>query len=242
MNIDNLRMFIQIVSLGSISKAADQMHISQSALSQQLKALESLLNCQLLERSNKGVRPTSAGEIVHKYALEITATYDKMLKDINLLDWETKNLNILATSVICSYALPCTLYHVKKNYPTFVLEMTALPSSLVEEQLSSGHGDIGFIVGQPKRKDLLGKKVISDRMHLVAAHNSPVPKQITKDQLVSYPLLMLPKIHRTRTLLENYLTQMGIDLSSLRILYNLVLLSRLNYQLSTAMALLFSPI
>lgn len=60
MNIDNLRMFIQIVSLGSISKAADQMHISQSALSQQLKALESLLNCQLLERSNKGVRPTSA--------------------------------------------------------------------------------------------------------------------------------------------------------------------------------------
>jgi len=234
-------MFIQIVSLGSISKAADQMHISQSALSQQLKALESLLNCQLLERSNKGVRPTSAGEIVHKYALEITATYDKMLKDINLLDWETKNLNILATSVICSYALPCTLYHVKKNYPTFVLEMTALPSSLVEEQLSSGHGDIGFIVGQPKRKDLLGKKVISDRMHLVAAHNSPVPKQITKDQLVSYPLLMLPKIHRTRTLLENYLTQMGIDLSSLRILYNLDSIESIKLSAINGYGLAFLP-
>lgn len=221
MNIDNLRIFIQIASLGSISKAAEQMHISQSALSQQIKALENLLNCTLLERSNKGVRLTSAGEIVHKYALQITATYDKMLKDINLLDWETKTLNILATPIICSYALPCTLYHVKKNYPTFVLEMTALPSDQVEEQIASGHGDIGFILGPSKRHDLLGKKVLSDRIYLVAAKDSPVPKQITPEQLISYPLLMLPKAHRTRTLLEKYLTQMGIDLANLKILYNL---------------------
>lgn len=241
MNIDNLRMFIQIVSLGSISKAAGQMHISQSALSQQVKALENLLNCSLLERSNKGVRPTPAGEIVYKYALQITSTYDKMLKDINLLDGETRTLNILATSVVCSYALPCTLYHIKKNYPTFVLEMTALPSYLVEEQLLAGRGDIGFTVGPPQLSGLEGKKVISDRIHLVAAKDGPIPNHITTDELMSFPLLMLPKNHRSRTLLEDYLTQMGIDVSNLKILYNLDSIESLKLSAINGYGLAFLP-
>jgi molybdate transport repressor ModE-like protein len=241
MNIDNLRMFIQIVSLGSISKAAGQMHISQSALSQQVKALENLLNCSLLERSNKGVRTTSAGEIVYKYALQITSTYDQMLKDINLLAGETRTLNILAAPVICSYALPCTLYHIKKNYPTFVLEMTALPSHQVEEQLVAGRGDIGFTVGPPQLSGLEGKKVISDRIHLVAGKNETIPSHITADRLASYPLLMLPKNYRSRTLLEDYLTQTGIDVANLKILYHLDSIESLKLSAINGYGLAFLP-
>ena len=66
MNIFNLASFIEIINENSISKAASNLHMTQSALSQQLKSIENDLNCQLVERSNRGVTPTEEGNIVLK--------------------------------------------------------------------------------------------------------------------------------------------------------------------------------
>ena len=121
MNIESLRMFIKIADNGSITKTAEQTFISQSALSQQIKTMEQLFNTSLIERSNKGVTLTCSGKTVYEYALHLTSTYDSMIRELQENEESNRVLHILSTPIIASYALPCTLYYIKKNFPTYLL-------------------------------------------------------------------------------------------------------------------------
>ena len=64
---DVYNLFLKVVETGSISKAANELFISQPALSQQLKKLEKEFNAKLFTRSNKGIELTKEGKIVYKY-------------------------------------------------------------------------------------------------------------------------------------------------------------------------------
>lgn len=83
MQIDSLKYFHDVAILKSISKVANNSHISQPALSQQLSKLEESLGVTLLERSNKGVVLTEEGEILLKYSKEILKTYEHLLSEIS---------------------------------------------------------------------------------------------------------------------------------------------------------------
>lgn len=71
LNLRHLSYFIAVVEAGSVSRAAQVIHIAQPSLSQQIRDLESEVGAQLLLRSSRGVRPTPAGEIVYREALAI---------------------------------------------------------------------------------------------------------------------------------------------------------------------------
>ncbi len=71
MDIKTLRYFVAIVDYGSLTKAAEIVHVAQPALSQQLTALEAELGVQLLQRSSKGIALTSAGMVLYRHACEI---------------------------------------------------------------------------------------------------------------------------------------------------------------------------
>lgn len=221
MNIDYLKMFLCVVEEGSISKVAENMHISQSALSQQMKVMEQVLGIKILERSPKGVTLTTLGQVVYDYAKTITGSYDQMLSKITEIQNENRTLHIISTPIVYSYALPCTLYHVKKNYPTYTLEMETMASDVLENKIMNGYGDIGFIVEKPKSKALVSKKVFSDSIYLVAGEGIEIPDSISIEDIYNYPLLMLSKAQKTRHVLCNYLSKIGVDLTQLQILYDL---------------------
>lgn len=121
MNMETLKFFLDIATLKSISKAAQKSHITQSALSQQLKSWESTLGSELFVRSNKGASLTEAGIIVEKYAGQIIKLYDDMVTEINHLQPTQHELSIYAIPEVCNYALPCTLYEVKNIFPIAIL-------------------------------------------------------------------------------------------------------------------------
>src|ERR1700758_922753 len=68
MDLRQLRYFVGIVQAGSVSRAADQMHVAQSALSHHLAALESELDRQLVTRGPKGIQLTDAGGVLYRHA------------------------------------------------------------------------------------------------------------------------------------------------------------------------------
>lgn len=117
MNMETLKLFLDIASLKSISKAAQKSHITQSALSQQLKSWENTLGSELFVRSNKGASLTEAGIIAEKYVEQICKLYDDMITEINHLQPTQHELSIYAIPEVCNYALPCTLYEVKNIFP-----------------------------------------------------------------------------------------------------------------------------
>lgn len=71
MNFRRLKYFVKIVDTGSLTQAAEVLHIAQPALSQQVATLEGELNQQLLIRTKRGVTPTEAGKILYVYARDI---------------------------------------------------------------------------------------------------------------------------------------------------------------------------
>jgi len=219
MNIESLRMFIKIADNGSITKTAEQTFISQSALSQHNKTMEQLFNTSLIERSNKGVTLTCSGKTVYEYALHLTSTYDSMIRELQENEESNRVLHILSTPIIASYALPCTLYYIKKNFPTYSLEISSMASHRIEQQVNCDQGDIGFITGPPSDPSLTGQKVFSDDVFLVAGSDMKIEDHILKEDLSRYPLLTLTTDQKTEQHLEKRLTDEGVDVESLMILF-----------------------
>lgn len=82
MNLRRLRYFVKIVDLGSLTQAAEALHIAQPALSQQLSTLEGEFNERLLIRTKRGVTPTPAGMVLYRHAQTILRQLDQAHSDV----------------------------------------------------------------------------------------------------------------------------------------------------------------
>uniref|UniRef100_UPI0036D31396 LysR family transcriptional regulator n=1 Tax=Klebsiella pneumoniae TaxID=573 RepID=UPI0036D31396 len=78
MNLRRLKYFVKIVDIGSLTQAAEVLHIAQPALSQQVATLEGEMDQQLLIRTKRGVTPTEAGKILYTHARTILGTVAKL--------------------------------------------------------------------------------------------------------------------------------------------------------------------
>lgn len=241
MNIEALKAFLAIMNEKSISKAAQTLNISQSALSQQMKTMERDLGLPLLNRSNAGVSSTAAGQIVSQYAQILTDTYAHMLDDLEMMSSTHKKLRVCASPNIYTYALPCTIFHLKEKYPDFVLTMEQAPSVQSENLVLNDKADIGFIYGKPQSKKLRYRKIYSDEMCLVASYKARMPEQLTVPQLYRQPLLTFSSSFRTRELLDRYLSDIGVDLNKLNILYEMDSAESLKMSAGNSYGLAFIP-
>ena len=82
MNLEQLRSFVEVVRHGQIFRAAEELHISQPALSRQMAALEAEVGAPLLERHSRGVRMTKAGEALHDEAVELLNRMQSVVDEI----------------------------------------------------------------------------------------------------------------------------------------------------------------
>lgn len=82
MNLRQLKYFIEVVDAGNITRAAERLHVAQTALGMQIKQLEDDLATSLLERHSRGVQPTPAGAYLYKRAVEILSLVDTTEKEL----------------------------------------------------------------------------------------------------------------------------------------------------------------
>lgn len=224
MQLEYFRLFHKVAALGSISNAAEASHISQSALSQQIQRMEQDLGVKLLWRSNKGVELTEAGLLLEKYAQRFMSLQDHFLADMEDMRRHMAShaiLRVAASPVVGVYGLPCTMFQVKSAFPEVTFNLTTGPSRDVEDSVSQGESDIGFIIGPPQSKELIHKQVYSDPVCLVAGEHFQVEPRLTLDELQAYPLV----VHSVRSSLygqvAEYFRGIGRSFSQYRILFHL---------------------
>ena len=156
----NLASFIEIINENSISKAAANLHMTQSALSQQLKAIENDLNCQLVERSNRGVKPTEAGNIVFRYSEIFLDLYENMMKEIeDSKRLELKEIKIGSSNSVCEYLIPCTLYNYRKKDRNIRFNTKCDYTRNVIASVKSYRTDVGFITMEIEDPDIVCTKI-----------------------------------------------------------------------------------
>lgn len=145
-DLNQLNVFYTVATLESVSKAANKLHISQPAVSQNIKNLEESIGFSLFVRTNKGVRLTSEGEEIYNYCKNIFRQVDLLnqtLQDLSSL--EAGILNIGASDTICKYYLIDILKQFEKKYPKIRYRVTNCTTNESLNLLKAHEVDIAFV-------------------------------------------------------------------------------------------------
>lgn len=219
MHIEYLENFYKVAMAKSISKVAKEIHISQSALSQQISKLENDFSSILLERSNKGVKLTEKGKIVVQYAENMVRTYKMMLEKLAQSDHNTRDIRIEAFWTIANYSLPCVMYKVKNRFPQNNYEIRSNKTLEIEENVLNNICDLGVIYGKPKNPKLSYYQIGIDKLVLIAIDDYPIPDQIKLEELPLYPLIILNDNMDLAMMISQKIRKMGKDPKDLNVLF-----------------------
>ena len=116
--LNQVRYFQAVVRLGSFTEAAEECNISQSAISQQIKALEQELGIQLIVRMNRKFTLTPAGEYFYKKSLVLVADYDRLVQDsVRISKKELAELRIGYLKSYAGSAIQTAIAHFSEKYP-----------------------------------------------------------------------------------------------------------------------------
>ena len=172
----SLNVFVTVAEKKNFSRAAEDLHMTQPAVSQYIRSLEETMNVRLLERTNKYVRLTKAGEIVYHHAKEIVGLYGRMHHLVNDLSHEASGkLSIGASYTFGEYVLPHILARLLEVYPRIHPDVTIGNTAEIADLIMSQQLDVGIVEGRFKENRMLTTQAFAeDRMIVVASADHPL--------------------------------------------------------------------
>ena len=219
MHIESLNYFQQIAKLKSISKVANNSHISQPALSQQIQKLEDSLGKKLFIRSNRGVKLTESGKIVLKYADNIIRTHDKMLSDLN--DQESKEIKIEGEYTIATYCLPCAILNMNFKFPNHKYNLVSASSDEIEQDVLSDICEIGFTTRPSRAENLISEKVINEKVVVISPPAFDLPEKVKLEEIIDHKFVILKEDCIIKENFKRSLKDLGFDFSDMEVISRL---------------------
>ena len=169
-----LLAFKTIVETGGFTKAARQLHLTQSALSHQIKTLETQLQTQVFHRVGKRVTLTQAGEVLLRYATPILRQLLEARQSLAELSAPGHGrLRISSASYSCYHILPHVLREFRSMYPHVEILVAADYTGNAVRGLLSGELDVGIFVIPPNTQGLHVEQLCQDELVVIVAPNHP---------------------------------------------------------------------
>ncbi|MEM5475239.1 LysR substrate-binding domain-containing protein [Pacificibacter sp. AS14] len=194
LTLKQMRYFVALVELRSFSAAAAHVHVTQPALSQQIKEMELSLDTQLVERLPRDIRLTRAGQVVFERAQSILAMTREMESDVALQDGLTGRLSLGVIPTIAPYMLPRALTRIKSAQLNLDMRVREAQTADLLKDVSSGRldaaiialpYDLGGLIAEPLFTDcflLAGSKT---RLAHLSQHTAPMrPTDVPPDGLL----------------------------------------------------------
>lgn len=171
-----LQVFIKVVERQNFSRAADDLSMTQPAVSQYIKTFEENIGAKLLERTNKYVRLTKAGEIVYLHAKKIVGLHTRMQTLVDdLINHASGPLSIGASFTFGEYVLPHIIAKMQKSSPDIQPSITIGNTKEIANYIVHHQLDVGIIEGHlPKDWPLHLEEFAKDYMVVVASPNHPL--------------------------------------------------------------------
>ncbi len=217
LDLYKLRIFMAVVREGSFRGAAERLYITQSAVSQHIKDLETALGRQLFERGWRGVTPTAHGELLQNYAQRIFALVAEAENALtNLEKLPEGRLTIGATPGVGIYLAPDWIGRFRSRYAQFTVTLQTGVTAQVVSDVLAQRLELGFVEGELDnyQHPRLGVCALQEVPQMVIVspkhawwHAQDVPLQALKDQ----PLVVRPPNSQSRIWLEQTLRAHGIE-------------------------------
>lgn len=181
MQIESFRVFRDLVESQSFSKAAQMNSITQSAVSQQIRAMEDRFRIPLIERSSKRFALTREGELLYGTSKDIISHFDTLTNQFNeMRNIISGNIRIATVYSIGLHELPPYLKRFLKEFPNVNVHVEYRRSNQVYEEVQAGTCDLGLVAFASPKKSLKTEAFKKDRLVLICAPNHALS---TKDEV-----------------------------------------------------------
>ncbi|OPY82584.1 MAG: HTH-type transcriptional activator CmpR [Smithella sp. PtaU1.Bin162] len=206
--LQQMEAVVALIAEGSFSRAAEKMHLTQPALTKNIKNVENCLGLKIATRSSNGVALTAEGRVVYSYACKmIKLRQEAGEKIVQMQGNNGGDIYIGASTIPATYLLPSALSAFRQKEKNVRLHVRTADSDEVINMVLGGETEIGFIGKKPLNKKLVFEPVWSDRLLLAVCRNHPwrKKKEVTVDELVQEPFIIREKGSATREVAESYL-------------------------------------
>lgn len=196
MDVGQLRYFSKIVEHRSFTRAAEDCHVSQPALSQQIGKLERELGQPLFERQGRSIRLTPAGQLLHKKAEQILFLVEDAKRRITD-DGETGQICMGAVPTVAPYMLPVVLRKVGDQFPKASMVVSEDSPETLMKRVSNGELDLGFLTMPAKSKYLTMEPLFEEPLYvaLPANHRLADREELAVEDFCEEPFVFLGNTH-----------------------------------------------
>ena len=217
-----LAVFVAVANNRSFTRAADELHISQPAISRHIRELESTYKAKLFERAGNKVSLTPAGETLLRYAETILETYRSLQLEMNLLTGNfTGELRVGASTTIAQYILPPLVAKFISLFPDVRLTVVSGNTEQIERALEGHRIDIGLVEGAHHKPTFRYTPFQKDELVLVTGTANKIGDEVTVEELASLPLVLRENGSGTLEVVSRGLAAHGKHLSDMNILLQL---------------------
>ena len=216
-----LKVFHTVARLLSFTKAAEALHMTQPAVTFQVRQLEEYFNTRLFDRTHNKVNLTPAGEKVSEFAERIFDLYSEMENSVRDLTGEISGaLTIGASTTIAEYMLPALLGEFKGRYPDINLRLKVSNSEGIVSMVEHNVIDLGVVESPVSNKNLIVEVCHDDQLVVVTAPDHELAQRggkVRAAEMIKYPFVGREEGSGTREFVMHYLAQEGINPADLDI-------------------------
>ena len=216
MEIRQLRAFVAIAESGTFTAGALRVHVTQAAISMQIRQLETEIGAKVFVRAPRHVILTEAGEQLLRRARHILREHDAALDEIaELAGAERGRLRIgSASAMVLTEQLPTILKELRKQHPAAEIAVTSGTSEVLVDQILAGEVDIAFVSLPVDVRGIKTERLSQDQLVAIASPQHKLSKQrtISAYTLAGERLILGERGGNTRRLIDQFFAQAGVTL------------------------------
>ena len=209
-----LETFAAVARLGSFSRAAEALHLTQPAVSIQIRQIAESIGLPVFEQSGREIRLTPAGQELLQTVRELDDSWNRFESAVDALKGLKKGRLRVALVTTAKYFLPRMLGAFCQRYPEIEIELEVANRARIVERLRANEDDLYIMSFPPEELDVVARPFLDNPLVVVAPAAYPLPDgRLTLADLASHPFLMRETGSGTRRAVDRYLVRAGITLN-----------------------------
>jgi DNA-binding transcriptional LysR family regulator len=214
MELHQLRCFLAVIDEGGFNRATTRLHITQPALSYQIKQLEGELGASLFHRRPGGVSPTEAGRVLSQHArrvMESVRTATRAVEELS--EGVVGEIRIGTVNSVGIHFLPHVLWGIRERYPSIRPTVLYRGTNAIMEALFAGRIDLALVANPKSDRRLRVETIIEEKVSLVCGRSHPFfgKRFIRPSELKGLQFVSLSGENPTGHLIREHLVRLGVN-------------------------------
>ena len=209
-----LKIFHTVAKLLNFTKAGEQLHMTQPAVTFQIRQLEDQFNTRLFDRTHNQVTLTYAGKQVYMYADRILKIYDDMHHSITEMTGDVSGgVSLGASTTIAEYMVPLLIGEFKVKYPDVKISLKESNTEDIVAMVENNVVDLGIVEGSVNNKNLLVEQCRVDQLVVIMpnSHSLASARTVHVNELLSHPFICRESGSGTQEAITNYVQEQSAN-------------------------------